>query len=110
MTDEKPLTSEEMIKRAREELSRPPSAPDPTIRDREEIEQEAEAATPSVRELTRPQTSTRRPARARRVERKPPAGFGDTRSSGPAVAAVAMAILLLTIGIIAFAAIGSGTP
>lgn len=115
MTDEsdrrKPLSSEEMLAEAHRELDRRPSLPEMGI-DRAEIEERVEEAMPTPAELVRPPRPTARGARRvkpSRVERTPPAGFGDHTPQPRAAISVAIALALLVMGLAVFLAVAASS-
>jgi hypothetical protein len=119
-SDDRPLSSEEMIKRARADLDQRPSLPEMGI-DHSQIRDQVEEEMPSVDELVAAPRPSNRPSAVRprtprrrmtRAERRPPAGFGDARRSGAGNAiAVAVAMALVVLGAAVFlvlAATGNG--
>ena len=118
-SDDRPLSSEEMIKLARADLDRRPDLP-AMERGTDQIRERIEEEMPSVDELVvapryaeRPSAARpRTPRRVTRAARRPPAGFGEIprRRSGNAVAiAAGLAMLVLGIAVfLAMAATGTG--
>ena len=103
--DDRPLSSEEMIRQARADLGRPPVTPerpydDARIRDDVDEEMPITAVPPAVsRHSPRPRATRR----VTRVERRAPTGFEepDRRGASPAIA-LAAAIVLLILGLAVF--------
>jgi hypothetical protein len=114
-SDDRPLTSDEMIKQARKELDRRPSLPDMGF-DRAEIEERVDEAMPSPAELVKPPRPARREARRTRplsMDRTPPTGFGTTNNpSSQRMLSIAIAAALLVMGIAVFlaVAVAGSTP
>lgn len=107
-SDERPLTSDEMIKQAREDLADRPEVSELNI-DRDAIAEQVEKAMPSPRELTQPDRPRRRPERRVRRESRPPAGFGDADARAQRGVAIAVALALLIAGLAAFLAVAAGS-
>jgi hypothetical protein len=105
-SNEKPLTSDEMIAAAREDLDRRPGIEEMQSIDTDQIRQEIEREMPSPDELIAPASSSRptpgRPRRrrvTRRTDGTTPAGFGMGQERSTNSIAVAVALALLVIGV-----------
>ena len=123
MSDDRPLSSEEMIKRAREQLDDRPDVTHLTGTDEEQrrrIEAMAEEETPSLEKvIAAPRTTPRRerrvdrPRRERRVarpRRAPPQGFGEVPPQSRVAVVIGLALALLGLAVAALVAFASATP
>jgi hypothetical protein len=108
---DKPLTSAEMIRQAREGFTQPLSPPDSGSIDREAIEKQIEAEMPKITATyTAPRTSRRPMQRAARRS-DTPAGFGGPtvgQRSGALAIAITAALVILGIAVLLAVASSSG--
>ena len=118
-SDDRPLSSEEMIKQARADLDRRPSLSDMEMTGSDQIREQVEEEMPSVDELVaapryseRPSPQRpRTPRRMTRAQRRPPAGFEDgSRRTASSAITVAIAIALLVMGAAVFLAMAASSP
>lgn len=116
MTDrDRPLSSEEMIKQARESLGRVPTTPDEEL-DIEDITERVEDDTSMAADSSLPPSragTRRRTVRTVRREEPrhqgQPAGFGQPTPKPQAAVAAAIAVAVLLLGAAVFLALAFGT-